>query len=156
MLKLRSLAQSDDAFILTLLTDPAWLRFIGDRGVSDLSTAQVFISQKRPLRLYDYPCFQVIEHQNKAIGLCTFLQRDYLALPDIGYALLPCARGQGLATQAAKQLIADCREKLGLQQLAALTAINNAASIKLLEGLDFKPLGPIQTQGQESLLLIQD
>ena len=42
-LDIRRLAERDAPFILELLNDPAWLRFIGDKGVRTLDDAQRYI-----------------------------------------------------------------------------------------------------------------
>ena len=38
-LRLRHVIEDDAPFILALLNDPGWLRFIGDRGVDQLVAA---------------------------------------------------------------------------------------------------------------------
>ncbi|MEP7191174.1 MAG: GNAT family N-acetyltransferase, partial [Roseiflexaceae bacterium] len=40
---LRRLSAEDAAFMLELLNDPGWLRFIGDRGVHTLEDARDYI-----------------------------------------------------------------------------------------------------------------
>lgn len=42
-LHLRHLTTADAPFILELVNDPAWLRFIGDRGVGNLEAARTYI-----------------------------------------------------------------------------------------------------------------
>ena len=44
-LALRRLTIDDSEFILELLNDPDWLRFIGDRGVRTLDDARSYISK---------------------------------------------------------------------------------------------------------------
>ena len=39
-LRLRRLEAADASFILRLVNEPSWLRFIGDRGVHDLDGAR--------------------------------------------------------------------------------------------------------------------
>ena len=42
-LSLHKFVIEDAAFIFKLVTDPSWLRFIGDRGVHSLEDAQKYI-----------------------------------------------------------------------------------------------------------------
>jgi len=41
-LSLRRFTPADAAFALELVNDPAWLRFIGDRGVRTLDDAHIY------------------------------------------------------------------------------------------------------------------
>ena len=51
-LALRHLCAGDAAFILELVTDPDWLRFIGDRGVRTAEDARGYI-ERGPMKLYE-------------------------------------------------------------------------------------------------------
>ena len=51
-LALRYLTAADSAFILELVTDPDWLRFIGDRGVRTAEDARGYI-ERGPMKLYE-------------------------------------------------------------------------------------------------------
>ena len=50
-LVLRWLTTDDAAFILELLNDPSWIRFIGDRGVRTLEDARNYIVTG-PMEMY--------------------------------------------------------------------------------------------------------
>jgi RimJ/RimL family protein N-acetyltransferase len=50
-LRLRELTLDDAPFILRLLNDPAWLEFIGDRGVRTVEAARDYLSGG-PLKMY--------------------------------------------------------------------------------------------------------
>src|SRR4029450_3160946 len=51
-LVLRRLTVDDHAFIFELLNDPAWLRFIGDKGVRTHEDARDYI-RKGPMAMYE-------------------------------------------------------------------------------------------------------
>jgi len=51
-LVLRELSIADAAFILELVNEPAWLRFIGDKGVRTLAEARDYIL-KGPAESYE-------------------------------------------------------------------------------------------------------
>ena len=50
-LRLRHVTEEDAPFILALLNDPGWLRYIGDRGVRTLEDARRYVEQG-PRRMY--------------------------------------------------------------------------------------------------------
>lgn len=144
-LSLTPLAADDAEFILALLTDKDWLRHIGDKGVFDLPSAANFIRQREQTYLHGLPSFFVARQNGQAIGLCTFLQRDYLQVPDIGYGFLPTARGKGYAYRAIQLLMEKCQKQTDLNCLCAIAAADNQASIKLLQRLGFLSVGAVQS-----------
>lgn len=142
-LTIRPMSTADAAFMLELLNDPTWLRFIGDRGVRTLEDAQHYIVQG-PMAVYASHGFGfcVVESKDTAIplGMCGLAKRTYLDYPDIGFAFLPRHCGQGFAYESASAVLRHARAALGLQRILATTRINNLASQALLEklGLQFE------------------
>jgi RimJ/RimL family protein N-acetyltransferase len=131
----------DAAFMLDLLNQPAWLRFIGDRGVTMLSQARTYITNGA-LQSYAKQGFgfYVVElaEQQVPVGICGLAKRDYLTDVDLGYALLPQYWAQGLAHEAAAGVMQYSRQVLGLQRLLAITSIDNHSSIRVLEKLGMR------------------
>ena len=140
-LRLRQFAESDAAFVLELLNEPSWLRFIGDRGVRTLDDARGYITNG-PQAMYARHGFSllVVERttDGAALGMCGLIKRDTLDAPDIGYAFLPRAWGQGYAREAAAAVLAYGHRALGLPRILAITDPENAASIKLLEDMGMR------------------
>lgn len=140
-LELRELTVEDAPFILELLNDPDWLRYIGDRGVRTLDDAIGYID-KGPRKSYlehRHGLFAVELLETAAtIGLCGILKRETLELPDLGFAFLPLARGRGYAIEAARAALADAERRLGIGKIAAITSLDNRASIRLLEACGFR------------------
>jgi RimJ/RimL family protein N-acetyltransferase len=138
---LRRLHADDAPFIVTLLNDPAWLKYIGDRGVRTLDDARSYI-EKGPLEMYARLGFGLYLVEQKAdgvpIGLCGILKRESLEHVDLGFALLPDFRGAGLAYEAAAGTVKYARETLGVSRIVAITSQENAASGKLLMKLGFR------------------
>lgn len=138
---LRQLAETDADFILRLLNDPAWLRFIGDKNVRSLDDARAYIRQG-PQRMYaqeGFGLWLVAPRQgNGALGLCGLIRRDTLDDVDIGFAFLPGFRGLGYALEAATAVRDHARDALGLVRLVAIASPDNDRSIRLLERLGFR------------------
>lgn len=72
------------------------------------------------------------------IGIAGFVKRETLDIPDYGFALLDEFTGQGFMREASHALIGYAQDELEFDQLAAITAPENLASIALLERLGFK------------------
>src|SRR6476469_10818856 len=114
----RWLAAEDAGFILELVNDPDWLRFIGDRGVRMLEDARGYILNG-PVAMYHRAGFglYLVELKSSAtpIGMCGLIERAGLADIDIGFAFLPAFRGQGYAYEAASATMRYAKETLGLK-----------------------------------------
>lgn len=138
-LNLRLLDDSDAAFILELLNDPDWLKYIGDRGVNNLDDARKYIQQGPLAMQQQHGCCLLrvgLKDTDQAIGLCGLLQRDNLPHPDLGFAFLPSGRGAGLASEAAAAVIEQA-DKDGKSSLLAFCLPDNQGSIKLLKRIGF-------------------
>lgn len=132
-LVLRHFTLADAPFILQLLNDESWLRYIGDRNVHSLLDAERY--------LRDGPFAMQAKHghslwavsrvdSDAAIGMCGLLKRDSLPHADVGYAFLPQWRGQGLAREAVAATLRHGRDALGMNKIVAVTSIDNERSIR--------------------------
>jgi RimJ/RimL family protein N-acetyltransferase len=135
------MSTNDAAFMLELLNDPSWLRFIGDRGVRTLDDASAYILSG-PMAMYErlgYG-FYIIElkEDGTPLGICGLVKRDFLDDVDIGYALLPAYWSKGYAHEAASAVMTYAAGELGFKRLLAITSPNNHSSIKLLEKLGLR------------------
>jgi ribosomal-protein-alanine N-acetyltransferase len=139
-LLLRELTADDAPFILTLLNDPAWLQFIGDRGVRSIADAEGYI-ERGPRASYALHGFGLeivtLNDSGTPIGICGLLKRDSLPEPDLGFAFLPAYRSQGYAFEAASAARDFGRDRLRLPALLAIVHPANTPSIRLLEKLGF-------------------
>jgi RimJ/RimL family protein N-acetyltransferase len=139
-LTLRRLTLADAEFILQLLNEPSFLRFIGDRGVRTLEDARKYIVQG-PIASYERFGFGLyltkITATGESVGICGLLKRDTLPEADIGFAFLPPFWRQGYAFESAAAVITYGKDELGQKRILAITSPENDASIKLLEKLGF-------------------
>ena len=138
---LRRLSPDDAEFILQLLNEPSWLRFIGDKGIRTIEAARAYILQG-PVEMYARLGFGLYLVELKAgghsIGICGLIKRDSLEDVDIGFAFLPKYWGRGYALEAASAVMTYGRSVLGLRRVVAITSVDNDSSIKLLEKLGFR------------------
>ena len=155
---LRRLTADDAEFVFELVNDPAWLRFIGDRGVRNLDDAREYI-RKGPVDSYSRHGFGLYAIERKEgglpIGICGLVKRDFLEDVDIGFALLPAFRGRGYAREAARATMTYARETVGLGRIVAITSRDNDASGRLLEaiGLRFEKMIRISPDSPEDVKL---
>lgn len=140
-LTIRELTLDDAGFILELLNEPAFHRYIGDKGVRDLAGAIGYL-RDGPLAMYARHGFGLwlvaLKDDGKPIGMCGLLKRDLLDHPDLGFALQARFTGQGYAYEAASAVLAHTRNALKLGPILAITAPENPSSIKLLGKLGFR------------------
>ncbi|WP_046005348.1 GNAT family N-acetyltransferase [Pseudoalteromonas rubra] len=140
-LRLRQ-CQSDDArFIQELFSQPECIEFIGDKGLTELALAEQYIKEnlQASYQEHGYGLYLMeLKSSGERIGLCGLVKRDYLQLPDLGFALLSQYTGKGLMLEASKAVLYFCQQQLGLDELLAITKPHNLRSIQLLTKLNFK------------------
>jgi RimJ/RimL family protein N-acetyltransferase len=140
-LALRRLSPDDAEFILDLLNQPSFLRYIGDKGVRNTEEAINYI-QTGPVASYEQHGFGLylvqLKETGSAIGICGLLKRDTLPDVDIGFAFLPAYWSRGYALESAEAVMKYGQEKFGLKRIVAITSLENDSSIRLLEKLGMK------------------
>ncbi|MFD2101047.1 GNAT family N-acetyltransferase [Flagellimonas iocasae] len=148
---------NDADFIFELLNSATWLKFIGDKGIKTKKQALAYIDEsligsykKNGFGLYKL----CLKSSLIPVGLCGFLQRDYLDHPDIGFALLPEFEGQGLMLEACNALMNHAKSKLKFECVLAIVLPTNGRSCRLLEKMGLQQIGTVtpKTGGQELLL----
>ena len=146
-LTLRPFTRADAPFALRLLNEPSFHAHIGDKGVRDLDGARAYL-EGGPLASYGRHGHGLMAVALKAtgqpIGMCGLLKREHLERPDLGYAFLPEAWGQGYALEAARAVLDEAKR----DRVLALVSPANAASIRLLEKLGFAAIAhPAANEG---------
>jgi RimJ/RimL family protein N-acetyltransferase len=151
---LRHLSADDAEFILELLNEPSFIRYIGDKQVRNLDAARRYIADG-PVTSYRLNGFGLNLVQLKSgqtpIGMCGILKRDTLPAPDIGFAFLPAYWHEGYAFESAAAVMKHAREVLALRRVLAITSPDNEASEKLLLkiGLRFDRLTKLAADAAE-------
>jgi RimJ/RimL family protein N-acetyltransferase len=152
-LKLREMSEADAAFVLEVLNDPGFVRYVGDRGVRTLEDAARYINERfvKSYRQHGFGLWLVeTKDEGLPVGICGLLNRGTLPGIEVGYAFLPPFRGQGYAFEAASAAAAHAREVLGLSRLYAIVNPDNAISIRVLEKLGMKFESMVRLPAEES------
>jgi len=145
-LLIRRLESGDAPFVLRLLNEPTFLRFIGDRGVRTLEDADGYIRRQEPregetavlgLRLV------ARREDGTPLGLCGIMRKPWLDAPDLAYAFVPEAEGLGYATEAARAVLAEALGSGDLGRVVAVVVPDNRGSMRVLEKLGFHPEGRV-------------
>lgn len=147
--RLSSSGDTDAHFLLGLLNQPSYLRFIGDKGVRTLADAHRYL-ETGPLASYERHGFGLflvtLKDGGTPIGICGLLKRDTLPDVDIGYALLPAYEGRGYALEAAQAVLRYGQTTHGLRRIVATTTLDNDASMRLLRKIGLHLEGRIRTE----------
>ena len=137
---LREATEDDAGFMLELLTEPSWKRFIRDHDVSTEAAALDYLKSNIISHYGDGYGFWIVEPRNlsQPAGVCGLIKRDHLNHPDIGFGFLEKHWGQGYAAEASQAVIVHAFEALELPILWAVTRPDNNSSIRLLTELGFQ------------------
>jgi RimJ/RimL family protein N-acetyltransferase len=158
---LRRLSVDDAPFILQLLNEPSFVRYIGDKGVRNLDDARRYILDG-PVASYEQNGFGLylveLKENARPIGISGILKRPGLPDPDIGFAFLPAYWSQGYAVESAAGVMRHARDVLGLKRILAITWRDNEASAKLLGkiGLRFERMIALTEGAPEVRLFVSE
>ena len=134
-LVLRRFTVADAPFMLSLVNEPSWIQYIGDRNVHTLADAEAYLLNGS-MKSYDENGFGfylvMLKGSEIPIGTCGFAKRPFLTHPDFGFAFLPAYTGKGYATEMAVATLAYAEEVLKLEKVEAITTEDNIRSIQLL------------------------
>jgi [ribosomal protein S5]-alanine N-acetyltransferase len=138
-LVLRQLEMNDAAFILELLNEAPFLRFIGDKGVRTLDDARAYI-EKGPMDSYRRHGFGLYAAclDGTPTGICGLVKRDGFADADMGFAFLARHCSKGYAAESTAAVLTHALRVLRLQRIVAITSPDNWRSIAVLEKIGFR------------------
>ena len=154
---LRHLSEADAPFMLELMNEPDFHRFVGDRGLRTTNDAAAYLAEKilPSYERFGFGFYLVeLKSNGMPIGICGLVKRDTLEWVDVGFSFLESQRGKGYAFEAAKAVMDYGRKRLDLPRIIGVTAPDNRISIRLLEklGLRFEKKIHLPGYGPESLL----
>ena len=140
-LALREMSVDDADFILGLMNEPSFLRYIGDKKVRTVEDARRYIvnGPVESYRRHGIGLYLVeLKASGAAIGTCGLLRREQLDDFDVGFAFLPRYWSQGYAFEAAAAVMDYATKSLGLKRIVAVTSPDNDRSIRLLAKLGMR------------------
>lgn len=151
-LRLREFVLADAPFILQLLNDPDFIRFIADKKVCSLVLAQQYLADG-PLASYAANGFGLwcVERlcDGQPVGMCGLIRRHNVPDVDVGYAFMPAARGYGYAVEAAAAARAYGLGELGLPRVVGFINPANLASARVLQAIGLQSQGLVAFPGAE-------
>ncbi len=133
-LRIRPINLDDAEFIIRLVNSEGWLKFIGNRNITDKNEAEKYIQKILDNQHFYYSVFE-LKNSNQPIGLVTFLNRENQDFPDIGFALLPDFEKQGYTLEACKKYIDEIIKSNVYENIIGITVHDNLKSISLLKKL---------------------
>jgi RimJ/RimL family protein N-acetyltransferase len=148
-LLLRWLGNRDAAFVLELVNEPSWIRFIGNKGIATLDDARRYI-RNGPVEMYERLGFGLylveLKETGEPIGICGLIKRETMEDVDLGFAFLPRFWRKGYALESAAAVMKYAKRVLGLARIVAIVSPDNSRSAKLLEKLGFRSEGMVRLQ----------
>ncbi len=147
----------DAAFFVALLNSPDWLRYIGDRHVSNIHDACRYLEDGflKSYRDHGFGYYVVRTRPDGVpMGICGFLRKPSLEHPDFGFAFLPDYYGQGFAIESCRAVLDFGMKTFGFQVLDAVTTQHNPRSMRLLEKLGFRRHGTVDGVAPENQLAL--
>lgn len=147
-LNLSRLSETDSAFLIELLNQPSFIRFIGDKNVRNHDDAKRYLREgpDAMFERYGFCLYRMgLKGSDVPVGMCGLLKREQLEAPDIGFAVLSAYEGKGYTTEAAHAVLQYGFDSLGLTRVLGIANPDNAGSHRLLEklGMRYQGLRPV-------------
>lgn len=149
---LRRMTLADAPLILELLTDPAFVRFVADRGLKSEADAATYITEKilPSFEKHGFGFYVAeLKDTHEPVGMCGLIKRDTLDDVDIGFSIRRSHWRRGFGYEAANGVMKYARETLGLRRIVGIANPENANSIKLLEKLGLRFERQVRLPGYE-------
>ena len=150
----RKLTKSDASYILSLMNDPDYHRFIGDRGLRSVADAENYLEEKyiQNYRTSGFAFYLVLlKETNEPIGICGLIKRDSLETIDLGFAFSNKHRKKGYAIESCYEWLQEAK-KLGFNHVLAIASKDNVNCIRLLKKLNFFYERDFQLPGEIEIL----
>lgn len=154
-LTIRQLNTDDVEFVVRLLNEESFIRYIADKQVRTTDDAVNYL-RNGPISSYNNYGFGLnlvlLKGSNVPIGMCGLLKRDELDYPDLGYAFLPEFWGKGYAREAAVSVLREEMARYSLDVVQAVTLPDNLSSNELLKKVGFTLKGSMALYGLQNNL----
>jgi RimJ/RimL family protein N-acetyltransferase len=135
------------SFIFHLVNTKGWIQFIGDRNILNVDLSKMYIQQLLDNVNINYWVVH-LKKEKIPLGVVTIIKKDYLPFHDIGFAFLEKYQGNGYAFEAAERIINYALNEIKMDNIAAVTQLDNIRSIQLLEKLGLRFHDIIENNGE--------
>ncbi|PSU76608.1 GNAT family N-acetyltransferase [Photobacterium phosphoreum] len=150
---IRQLTLDDAEFIIQLLNEESFIRYIADKNVRTHADAVNYL-MNGPLASYQDYGFGLnvvlLKETTTPIGICGLLKRAELDYPDLGYAFLTEFCQKGYATEAAFSVLNAGMKVHSLDTVLAVTLLDNESSNRLLQKIGFELKGTMALYGSRN------
>lgn len=156
-LLIKPTSEGDAEFIYQLINTPKFIKYIGDRDIKSIESANDYIKTKmlpqlKRLGYSNYTIFRKSDHIK--IGTCGLYDREGIAGIDLGFAFLPGYEGKGYAFESANRLKQAAFEEFEIKEIKAITSKENISSQRLLDKLGLEMTGTIILPNEDEELLL--
>lgn len=144
-LRLRRFRDDDRALFMAYRNDPEVARYQSWEGITD-AEARALIQEMKEIQPWAPGEWLQIAIELKETGLlvgdCAVkIEEDDDRQAEIGYTLARAYQGRGIASEAVSRVLEYLFATLGLHRVIAITDVENAASVALLERLGLRREG---------------
>jgi len=152
------LTADDEDLAVRLECDPEMMRYIGGPRLE----ADVRAAHKRRLDLMEkgeaHMYTVVADDSGEVLGTIGIWKIDWKGPQayEMGWFVLPAYQGKGVATEAARQIIAQARSDPEVHSVHAYPAVTNAASNAIARKLGMENQGAFDNEGFAGLLRCND
>lgn len=150
-LVLSRLSYADCEFIVELVNEPSFKRYIGDKKVRSHEDAQEYL-RNGPVGSYarhGFGMFLVRDKSNNTpMGMCGLVKREEFDAPDVGFAFLQRFWANGYALESAIAVLEYGKNILQLPRIIAMVDPDNETSIRLVEKLGMSFASMVRMPGE--------
>ncbi|MFD7864306.1 GNAT family N-acetyltransferase [Streptomyces sp. NPDC057682] len=131
---------ADEEDFVALFRDPRVGRRLGDGRSTEAEDRALFARIFSKVYALDLFGVWIVRHEGRAVGHAEIKPSPEPEVDghEIVYALTPSVWGKGLGTEIAEALVAHGFTALGLSEVHATVAADNAASLALLDRIGFR------------------
>ncbi len=151
-LVLRSIEKSDAPLVLELLNDPAFIRFVADRGLRTEADAANYIAEKMlpSFEKFGFGFYVAgLKETGMPVGMCGLIKRETLEDVDIGFSIRREFWRRGFGYEAAAGVMKYGCDMLGLPRVVGIVSPENTNSISVLKKLGLRFEKMIRLPGYE-------
>jgi RimJ/RimL family protein N-acetyltransferase len=152
-LLLQPYVPEDEEDFVRLFGNEKVSRWMGDGSISDEDTRALF--ERLFTDVYPTSRFDVwaVRERDRLVGHAEIKDTTDVDGYEIIYALSPEVWGRGFGTELARALVSYGVEELGLSEVHATVALENSASLALLEKVGFSRVRETPEEGGITVLL---